>query len=135
MDDAWGAVQEQPLADTSTTSWRYNHTGFEIAGRIVERVSAQQRIFEAAGMRSTFFIGQLLPDSARLATPYREHFAAFDFSDAYEYYTPTAAGLFSTSSNLARFATAFTGDQVLDADARVSMWPSVPLDDATIDAI
>jgi CubicO group peptidase (beta-lactamase class C family) len=142
MDEAWEAVQQQPLADTSTTTWRYNQTGFEIVRRIVERVSgqaweafAQQRIFDPAGMRSTFFLGQPVPDSARLATPYRADFAAFDFTEAYEYYIPTAAGLFSTSSDLARFATALTGDQLLDADARATMWTPVPFDDSTIDAI
>jgi CubicO group peptidase (beta-lactamase class C family) len=36
MAAAWEAVQQQPLADTSTTTWRYNQTGFEIARRIVE---------------------------------------------------------------------------------------------------
>ena len=142
MDDAWAAVQQQPLADTSTTTWRYNQTGFEIARRIVERVSgrpweafARQRIFGPAGMRSTFFLGQLVPDSARLATPYREDFAAFDFADAYEYYIPTAAGLFSTTGDLARFATALTSGQLLSADARATMWTPVPFEETTIDAI
>jgi CubicO group peptidase (beta-lactamase class C family) len=142
MDDAWAAVQQQPLADTSTTTWRYNQTGFEIARRIVERVAgrpweafARQRIFGPAGMRSTFFLGQLVPDSARLATPYRDGFAAFDFADAYEYYIPTAAGLFSTSGDLARFATALTSGQLLSADARATMWTSVPFKETTIDAI
>ena len=142
MAAAWEAVQQQPLADTSTTTWRYNQTGFEIARRIVERVSsqsweafAQERIFDPAGMGSTFFLGQPVPDSSRLATPYREDFAAFDFADAYEYYIPTAAGLFSTSSDLARFATALTSGQLLSTDTRAQMWASVPFDDSTIDAI
>jgi CubicO group peptidase (beta-lactamase class C family) len=142
MDDAWEAVQQQPLADTATTTWRYNQTGFEIARRIVERVSgqpweafAQQRIFDPAGMRSTFFIGQPVPDSSRLATPYREDFAAFDFADAYEYYIPTAAGLFSTTGDMARFAQALSSGQLLSAVVREQMWTSVHFDDTTIDAI
>jgi len=142
MEAAWEAVQAQPLADTSTTTWRYNQTGFEIARRIVERVSGQpweafarQRIFDPAGMRSTFFIGQPVPDSARLATPYRDDFAAFDFEEAYEYYIPTAAGLFSTSSDLARFATALSSGQLLGPGARTQMWTSAPFDDSTVDAI
>jgi CubicO group peptidase (beta-lactamase class C family) len=142
MTAAWPAVQQQPLADTSTTTWRYNQTGFEIARRIVERVAGQsweafarEHIFGPAGMRSTFFIGQPAPDSSRLATPYREDFAAFDFADAYEYYIPTAAGLFSTSGDLTRFATALTGDQLLSAEARTQMWTPVSFEETTIDAI
>jgi CubicO group peptidase (beta-lactamase class C family) len=142
MDEAWEAVQKQPLADTSTTTWRYNQTGFEIGRRIVERVSgqsweafAQQRLFDPAGMRSTFFLGQPVPDSARLATPYREDFAAFDFAEAYEYYIPTAAGLFSTTGDFARYATALESGQLLGSDARAQMWTPVPFDDSTIDAI
>jgi len=142
MEAAWTAVQEQPLADTSTTTWSYNQTGFEIARRIVERVSglsweafARERILAPTGMRSTFFIGQAAPDSSRLATPYREDFAAFDFADAYEYYIPTAAGLFSTTGDLARFATALTTGQLLGASARNQMWTPVPFEDTTIGAI
>ena len=142
MAAAWEAVQQQPLADTSSTTWRYNQTGFEIARRIVERVSGQsweafarERIFAPAGMESTFFVGQPAPDSSRLATPYRENCAAFDFTDAYEYYIPTAAGLFSTTGDLARFATALSSGQLLSTEMREQMWTSVPFEETTIDAI
>ena len=142
MDDAWQAVQRKPLQDTTTTTWRYNQTGFEIVRRVIERVSgqsweefAQDRIFSPAGMRSTFFIGQTAPDSSRLATPYQEDYAAFDFADAYEYYIPTAAGLFSTTGDLVRFAQALTSKELLSADAREQMWAPVPFEETTIDAI
>ena len=142
MTAAWWAVQEKPLRDTSTTTWRYNQTGFEIVRRIIERVSgqsweafAEDRIFAPAGMESTFFVGQPAPDSSRLATPYREEYEAFDFAEAYEYYIPTAAGLFSTAGDLARFATALSGGRLLGASAREQMWTSVPFDESTIDAI
>jgi len=142
IDAAWKAVQQKPLRDTSTTTWRYNQTGFEIVRRIIERVSgqsweafAQERIFAPAGMESTFFVGQPAPDSSRLATPYREDYAAFDFAEAYEYYIPTAAGLFSTTGDLARFAQALAGGRLLAAEPREQMWTSVPFEETTIDAV
>jgi CubicO group peptidase (beta-lactamase class C family) len=142
MDAAWRAVQQKPLKDTTTTTWRYNQTGFEVVRRIIETVSgqsweafAQERIFGPTGMRSTFFVGQPAPDSSRLATPYRESYEAFDFADAYEYYIPTAAGLFSTTGDLARFAQALTSGSLLGAEARERMWASVPFEETTIDAV
>ena len=142
MNAAWEAVQTKPLADTATTTWRYNQTGFEIARRIVERVSGQswetfarERIFAPTGMKSTFFLYEPVPDSSRLATSYRDDFAPFDFAEAYEYYIPTAAGLFSTTSDLARFATALTTGSLLGPGARQTMWTSTPFDETTIDAI
>jgi CubicO group peptidase (beta-lactamase class C family) len=142
MTAAWRAVQQKPLRDTSTTTWRYNQTGFEVVRRVIERVSGQSweafaraRIFEPAGMRSTFFLGEPVPDSSRLATPYRENYEAFDFADAYEYYIPTAAGLFSTTGDLARFAQALSAGQLLGAAARERMWTAVPFEETTIDAV
>ncbi|HHP7239941.1 serine hydrolase domain-containing protein [Longibacter sp.] len=142
MTEAWQAVQQKPLQDTSTTTWRYNQTGFEIVRRVIQRVSgqswesfAQDRIFAPAGMESTFFVGQPAPDSSRLATPYREEYEAFDFAEAYEYYIPTAAGLFSTAGDLARFAQALSAGELLAEESREQMWTSVPFDESTIDAI
>lgn len=142
MAAAWAAVQRKPLRDTSTTTWRYNQTGFEVVRRIIETVAGQSweafaraRIFEPAGMRSTFFLGEAVPDSSRLATPYRENYEPFDFADAYEYYIPTAAGLFSTTGDLARFAQALSAGQLFGAAARERMWTSVPFEETTIDAI
>jgi len=142
MAAAWEAVQKKPLKDTTTTTWRYNQTGFEITRRIIERVSgqsweafAQDRIFGPTGMTSTFFVGQPAPDSSRLATPYRENYEAFDFAEAYEYYIPTAAGLFSTTGDLARFAQALSAGQLLGAEAHEQMWMSVPFEKTTIDAV
>jgi len=142
MDEAWRAAQRKPLRDTAASTWRYNQTGFEVVRRIVEAVSgrswedvARARIFEPAGMRSTFFLGEPVPDSTRLATPYREDQEAFDFAEAYEYYVPTAAGLFSTTGDLARFARALSAGQVLGPEAREQMWTSVPFEETTIDAV
>jgi CubicO group peptidase (beta-lactamase class C family) len=142
MEEAWAAVQRKPLRDTTTTTWRYNQTGFEVTRRVVEAVSGQSweafaraRIFEPAGMESTFFLGEPVPDSSRLATPYRENYEAFDFADAYEYYIPTAAGLFSTTGDLARFAQALSAGQLLGAAARERMWTAVPFEETTIDAV
>ena len=142
MEAAWRAVQQKPLQDTTTTTWRYNQTGFEIVRRIIETVTgqswetvAQERLFAPAGMRNSFFVGQPAPDSTRLATPYRENYEAFDFADAYEYYIPTAAGLFSTTGDLARFAQALSSGQLLGAEARERMWTSVPFEETTIDAV
>ena len=142
MEGAWEAVQQKPLHDTTTTTWRYNQTGFEIVRRIIERVSgaswgafAQKRLFVPAGMENTFFLGQPVPDSSRLATPYREDYAAFDFADAYEYYIPTAAGLYSTTDDLGRFAQALSSGKLLSAEAREQMWTPVPFEETTIDAI
>ena len=142
MEEAWRAVQRKPLKDTTTTTWRYNQTGFEIVRRIIEKVIgqpweavAQARIFDPAGMTSTFFVGQPAPDSSRLATPYREDYEAFDFAEAYEYYIPTAAGLFSTTGDLARFAQALSSGQLLGAEAREQMWTSAPFEKTTIEAV
>jgi CubicO group peptidase (beta-lactamase class C family) len=142
MEAAWQAVQQKPLTDTPTTTWRYNQTGFEIVRRIIEKVSgqpweafAQDHIFAPTGMASTFFIGQPASDSSRVATPYRENYEAFDFADAYEYYIPTAAGLFSTTSDLVRFTQALSSGQLLNAETRERMWLSVPFEETTIDAI
>jgi CubicO group peptidase (beta-lactamase class C family) len=142
MDAAWRAVQQKPLKDTTTTTWRYNQTGFEIVRRVIETVSGQsweafarERIFGPTGMESTFFVGQPAPDSSRLATPYRESYEAFDFADAYEYYIPTAAGLFSTTGDLARFAQALSSGHLLGPEARERMWTSVPFEETTIDAV
>jgi CubicO group peptidase (beta-lactamase class C family) len=142
MDAAWRAVQKKPLKDTTTTTWRYNQTGFEIVRRIVETVSGrsweaftQNRLFAPTGMTSSFFVGQPAPDSSRLATPYRENYEAFDFADAYAYYVPTAAGLFSTTADLANFAQALSSDELLSAEARGRMWTSVPFEETTIDAV
>ena len=142
MAAAWTAVQQKPLKDTTTTTWRYNQTGFEIVRRIIERVTGQswesfarERIFAPSGMKSTFFLREPVPDSSRLATPYREDYAAFDFKEAYEYYIPTAAGLFSTTGDLARFAQALTSGALLSAEARERMWASVPFEETTIGAI
>jgi len=142
METAWETVRQKPLQDTSTTTWRYNQTGFEVVRRIIETVSgqsweavAQERIFDAAGMQNTFFVGQPAPDSSRLATPYRENYEAFDFATAYAYYIPTAAGLFSTTEDLARFAQALSSDRLLGPDARGQMWTSVPFEKTTIDAV
>jgi CubicO group peptidase (beta-lactamase class C family) len=142
MAEAWRAAQQKPLRDTSTTTWRYNQTGFEVVRRVVERVSgrsweafARERIFGPAGMRSTVFLGAPVPDSSRLATPYREGGEAFDFSTAYEYYVPTAAGLFSTTGDLTRFVRALSAGRLLGAAARETMWTSVPFEETTIDAV
>ena len=142
MEAAWSAVQKKPLKDTTTTTWRYNQTGFEIVRRIIESVSgkswetfAQERIFAPVGMESTFFVGQPAPDSSRLATPYRNGDDAFDFANAYEYYIPTAAGLFSTTADLATFAQALSSGTLLGAEVREEMWTSVPFEETTIDAV
>jgi CubicO group peptidase (beta-lactamase class C family) len=142
MEAAWTAVQQKPLQDTTTTTWRYNQTGFEIARRIIERVSghsweafAQDRLFAPADMRNTFFVGQPAPDSSRLATPYREDYEAFDFAEAYEYYIPTAAGLFSTTADLARFAQSLSAGELLAEESRERMWTSVPFETSTIEAV
>lgn len=142
MEAAWEAVQAKPLADTTTTVWRYNQTGFEVARRIAERVSGQSweafardRLFRPAGMTHTFYLYEPVPDSSLLATPYREDFAAFDFSEAYEYYIPTAAGLYSTADDLSRFMAALGDDALLTPEARTAMWTSVPFDDTTIDVV
>jgi len=142
MQDAWQAVQQKPLQDTTTVTWRYNQTGFEVVRRIIERLSgsswevvAEERIFDPAGMRSTFFLGEPVPDSTRLATPYREGYQAFDFNAAYEYYIPTAAGLFSTTDDLTRFARALGSTDLLGEAARETMWTSAPFEESTIDAV
>jgi len=142
MEDAWQAAKQKPLQDTTARTWRYNQTGYEVVHRIIERRSgqawetfAEERIFEPAGMPSTFFLGEPVPDSSRLATPYREGYQAFDFNDAYEYYIPTAAGLFSTTGDLARFARALGSNDLLGEAARETMWTSAPFEESTIDAV
>ncbi len=142
MEEAWTAVQQKPLRDTSTTIWRYNQTGFEIMRRIIEQVTGQsweafarEKIFAPTGMQSTFFLGEPVPDSSRLATPYRNGDEAFDFAEAYEDFIPTGTGLFSTTEDLARFATALSAGGLLAAETRAQMWTSVPFEKTTIDAI
>jgi CubicO group peptidase (beta-lactamase class C family) len=142
MEAAWQAAKQKRLQDATTRTWRYNQTGYEVVRRIIERRTeqsweafAEKRIFAPSGMRSTFFLGDPAPDSSRVATPYREGYQAFDFNDAYEYYIPTAAGLFSTTGDLARFARALGSNDLLGEAARETMWTSAPFEESTIDAV
>jgi CubicO group peptidase (beta-lactamase class C family) len=143
--DAFRAAQQQPLQHPPGAKWAYNQTGYHVAQRIVERVTCQtweayahEQVFRPAGMADTFFLGEAAPDSARVATPYRVSDGTptpFDLNDAYEYYIPTAAGLYSTAGDLARLAQALRDGTLLAPATKRAMWTPVEASyaDAPID--
>lgn len=141
-DEAFRLAQQKPLADTSSRTWSYNQTGYEVARRIMESVAdttyealAHARVLAPAGMSDTHFLGQTPPSPEQVATGYREGPEAMRFDEAYEYYVPTAAGLFSSTGDLVRMMDAITTGDLLSDDARRTMWTSAPFEDSEIGAI
>lgn len=142
LDSAWSTVTAKPLKDTTATVWRYNQTGYEAMRRVLEAVAdtswpalARERVFEPAGMTRTFFLGEPAPDSGLVATAVDGDGTPVDFATDYAPRVLTGAGLYATAPDLARFSQALTSGRLLGAEARQTMWTSVPFDSTSIGAL
>ena len=140
--EAFRKAQQKPLADTTTRTWSYNQIGYEVARRVMETAAdtsyealADARVFTPAGMSGTHFLGQSPPSPEQVVTGYREGPEAMRFDEAYEYYVPTAAGVFSSTSDLVRMMDAVATGDLLSPGARRAMWTSAPFEESEIGAI
>lgn len=136
MSAAWQQVQGKPLASMPGEVWRYNQTGPEVIRRIAEAITGQswedfiqERILKPADMQSTYFLYQPPPDSAGVSTGYDLEdgsLIAHDWVKSYDYYIPTAMGIFSTTGDLARLSNALQSGKLLNVSTRQAMWTPSP---------
>lgn len=127
--DVIAEVSCLPLDFKPGTSWSYSDTGYHVLGLLIERVSGlaypdylRQRIFEPAGMRSTFLIGPIGGDDGR----------AVGYSWNGEQFVPApslnpvvegpSGGLASSVQDLARFDAVLGDGRVLALPLLHTMW-------------
>lgn len=110
-----------PLTAPPRTRWEYSNTNYTIAGKIIEKASGvslqavlQQRVFNPAGMRDTFFDEPPRSMSNR-ATGYNSYFTEPQHYDVPEapFWLNSAAAVAGTASDLARFDIALLDDRIL----------------------
>lgn len=132
MSEAWQRVQEKSLKETPGKVWSYSQMGPEVIRRITEEVTDQswedfvrERILEPTGMQNTYFLYQSPPDSSRVTTGYDLEdgsLISHDWAKSYDYYIPTAMGIFSTTGDLARLINALRSGKLLNLSTRQAMW-------------
>jgi len=105
---------DHPLEFTPGSSGRYSNVGYEVLGRIVERVTRQplavalaENIFGPAGMT----------DSALLGSPsVKGYFDGKAIDDPYLRFVRASGGVVSTVRDIYRFYTALWAGKLLDPD-------------------
>lgn len=135
VDESWRRLFALEPKDPPGTRFRYSDVGFELLGKLVERVSGQplnafarEAIFEPLGMKDTTYKpGPELAARAAATEPRRNQGVEGDAMLVGEVHDPRAfllggvaghAGLFSTAEDLARYAAMMLGEGRL-GDARV----------------
>lgn len=118
----------RPLLFEPGSQWRYNQSGINALGRIVEIASGQtldvfleERLFKPLGMRDTTFYPNA-EQMARLGKPYRHengklvetHFLPTVNPSRRDRFPPAHAGLYSTALDYARFCMMLLNDGELD---------------------
>ncbi|HHP7237670.1 serine hydrolase domain-containing protein [Longibacter sp.] len=132
---AWERAKKDSLIEEPGTVWRYSQMGGEVIRRVAEEITDQswerfvhERILEPANMQSTYFLHEAPPDSSRVTTGYdleNGSLIAHEWSTSYDYYIPTAMGIFSTTTDLARLMTELRTERLLSPSAQRAMWTPV----------
>lgn len=91
----------------------------------------EEQILKPAGMDDTYFLWNLPSNLKNQSTIYEVNYdaenysiAQYDIINEHDYYIPTATGIFTNSSNLAKFAMALQSDKFLNKKTRQEMWTS-----------
>lgn len=126
MNGIMGIIKSTPLSFPPGTSTAYSNSGFATLGAIVGQVSGQsiahyydyirQNIFAAAGMtQSDFYTAPQWQSNPHIAHPYalQPDGSRTDRAGQGEYIGSGAAGAFSTTSEMVRFAQALSNGRLL----------------------
>ena len=132
MSAAWQQVQAKPLKASPGKARAYNQMEAEVVRRIAEEVTGQswknfvrERTLEPSDMQSTYFLHEPSSDSSRVTTGYvleNGSVIAHNWVESYDYYIPTAVGLFSTTGDLARLSNTLRSGNLLTASTHRAMW-------------
>jgi CubicO group peptidase (beta-lactamase class C family) len=140
-DQVLALIKDKPLDFEPGSQWRYDNSGFYIAGMIVERVTGeeygaylQEHIFKPLGMTASSLCDarMVVP---HLASGYEVERGAFVNAAFLSWKLPFAAGsICSTASDLVRWQTAMNGGHVIaPASLTLMRTPTTLADGASID--
>ena len=122
LDDYVALYGKRGLAFEPGSRWEYSNYGFLLLGVIIERVSGQSyydyvrdHIFRPAGMSGSGSEPEEPPVAGRAKGYMREGAAWVPNTATLPYRGTSAGGGYTTVGDLLRFATAITGNRLLDA--------------------
>lgn len=151
-DSAWARVQAFPLRFEPGTDFAYTQTNYVVIGKIIETLTkrsfsdfVRDRQFDAVGMGHTRFAApaDAAPDAASLYTYLRlltkgtetigvERSAVLLARDeAWPEYLRPAAGVQTTSTDLAKWVIALQKLRLVDQGSLQQLWKPQPLKDGT----
>ena len=152
FEEAWSLVLKAPMESPPGARFSYNQTNYVLAGRLIERAGQMpftrfiaRGQFEPAGMPLTARAGfvdayDIVPDAARVYTFERKAGAKVLRSTTlgnnpfFEEFPPplrTAAGLYSTSQEMARWLKALRSGQLLRPESLKTLWTPGRLNDGS----
>lgn len=145
---AWATVKSLPMEFKTGERFRYNQTGYVILGKIIDRLSGEpfarfiaERQFIPAGMAHTRFgdSSDVIPHSAGGYSYLHNKNGTWtkgdELSALYVSFSPyfrTAAGILSTSGDIANWLIALQSGRLLKDKASLqTLWTSAILNDGT----
>jgi CubicO group peptidase (beta-lactamase class C family) len=145
---AWATVKTRPMEFKTGERFRYNQTGYVILGKIIDKLSGQpfvkfieERQFKPAGMFHTQFgdSSDVIPHSAGGYSYLRNENGVWKNGDrlsaiyvSFAPYFRTAAGILSTSTDIANWLIALQSGKLLkDKSSLETLWTSAVLNDGT----
>jgi CubicO group peptidase (beta-lactamase class C family) len=147
-ESAWATVKTLPFEFKTGERFRYNQTGYVILGKIIDKVSGEpfakfieENQFRPAGMVHTRFgdSSDVIPHSAGGYSYLRNEHGSWmkgqRLSAIYVTFSPyfrTAAGILSTSTDIANWLIALQSDKLLkDKSSLTTLWTSAVLNDGS----
>ncbi|MET4675811.1 MULTISPECIES: serine hydrolase [unclassified Luteibacter] len=145
---AWATVKTLPMEFKTGERFRYNQTGYVILGKIIDKLSGEPFAkfiedgqFKPAGMIHTRFgdSSDVIPHSAGGYSYLQNVNGVWKKSDrlsaiyvSFAPYFRTAAGIVSTSTDIAKWLVALQSGKLLrDKSSLDALWTSVVLNDGT----
>jgi CubicO group peptidase (beta-lactamase class C family) len=145
---AWATVKTLPLEFKAGERFRYNQTGYVIIGKIIDKLSGEpfarfieEKQFKPAGMNHTRFgdSSDVVPHSAGGYSYLHNVDGEWKRGDrlsaihvTFPTFFRTAAGILSTSTDIAHWLIALQSGKLLKDEASVQLlWTSVVLNDGT----
>ena len=127
-------VAKEPLEFAPGTQWRYNNTGYELLGMIIEKIDKRPyrdalatRILQPLGMTNTYFVSESVIVKDR-AQGYTVSGVEFRHAPFLSMDWPYAAGsIESTVLDLAKWDAALYGESILPQARLEQMWTPTPL--------